>query len=42
MATMYGKTEEELKDNEQFINYIKDTLKTEATIKFIVDNAKIK
>ena len=42
MATMYGKTEEELKENEQFINYIKDTLKTEATIKFIVDNAKIK
>jgi len=42
MSTMYGKTEEELKENEQFINYIKDTLKTEATIKFIVDNAKIK
>jgi len=42
MATMYGKTEEELKENEQFVNYIKDTLKTEATIKFIVDNAKIK
>jgi len=42
MATMYGKKEEELKENEQFINYIKDTLKTEATIKFIVDNAKIK
>ena len=42
MAEMYGKKEEELKENEQFINYIKDTLKTEATIKFIVDNAKIK
>jgi len=42
MAEMYGKKEEELKENEQFINYIKDTLKTETTIKFIVDNAKIK
>ena len=42
MATMYGKKEEELRENEQFISYVKDTLKTEATIKFIVDNAKIK
>ena len=42
MASVYGKKEEELKENEQFMKYIKDTLKTEATIKFIVDNAKIK
>jgi len=42
MATMYGKTAEELKANEQFITYIKDSLKNEAVIKFLLDNAKIK
>ena len=42
MAAMYGKKEDELALNEQFMNYIKDSLKGEAVIKFIVDNAKIK
>ena len=42
MAALYGKKEDELALNEQFMNYIKDSLKGEAVIKFIVDNAKIK
>jgi len=42
MATMYGKTAEELNKNEQFITYIKDSIKNEAVIKFLLDNAKIK
>ena len=42
MSAMYGKTAEELKANEQFVTYIKDSLKNEAVVKFILDNAKIK
>ena len=42
MSAMYGKTAEELKANEQFVTYIKDSLKNEAVLKFIIDNAKIK
>lgn len=42
MAKMYGKTAEELKANEQFVTYVKDSLKNEAVVKFIIDNAKIK
>ncbi len=42
MAEIYGKKEEELKENEQFVNYVKDSLKNEAVVKFIIDNAKIK
>ena len=42
MAEIYGKKEEELKENEQFMAYIKDSLKNEAVVKFIIDNAKIK
>ena len=42
MAKMYGKTAEELKANEQFVNYVKDSLKNEAVVKFLIDNAKIK
>lgn len=42
MAAMYGKTVEELKANEQFITYIKDSIKNEAVIDFIMKNAKIK
>ena len=42
MAAMYGKTAEELKANEQFVIYVKDSLKNEAVIKFLLDNAKIK
>ena len=42
IAAMYGKKEDELALNEQFMNYIKDSLKNEAVVKFIIDNAKIK
>ena len=42
MAEHYGKKEEELKDNEQLINYIKEGLKNEKTVEFVVSNAKIK
>ena len=42
MATIYGRTAEELKANEQFVTYVKDSLKNEAVVKFIIDNAKIK
>lgn len=42
MAAMYGKTAEELKANEQFVTYVKDSIKNEAVIKFLMDNAKIK
>ena len=42
MAEKYGKKEDELKDNEQLKNYIKENLKTDKTIALIVDNAKRK
>ena len=42
MAEMYGQKEEDLKKNEQFVNYVKDSLKNETVIRFIIDNAKIK
>lgn len=42
MANIYGKSAEELKANEQFVTYVKDSLKNEAVVKFIIDNAKIK
>ena len=42
MAEMYGQKEEDLKKNEQLVNYVKDSLKNEAVIRFIIDNAKIK
>ena len=42
MAKAYGKKAEELKENEQFMNYVKESLKNEAVIKLIIDNAKIK
>ncbi len=42
MATTYGKSKEELSNNEQFVNYIKESLQREAVINFIVDNAKVK
>ena len=41
MANMYGKTAEELKANEQFVTYVKDSLKNEAVVKYIIDNAKV-
>ena len=42
MAQMYGKEEKELKANEGFINYIKESLAHEKVVEFIVSNAKIK
>ena len=42
MANIYGKSAEELKKNEQFVTYVKDSLKNEAVIHFIIDNAKVK
>lgn len=42
MAANYGKTEDELKDNEALRNYLKGSIETEKTIEFIVKNAKIK
>ena len=42
MAKMYGQKEEDVKNNEHLINYVKENLKTEKTIEYIVSNAKIK
>ena len=42
MAEMYGQKEEEVKNNVQLTRYVEETLKTEKTIHYIVDNAKIK
>jgi trigger factor len=42
MADIYGKKEEELKANEQFMKYIEDSMKNEKVVDFIVENAKIK
>ncbi|MCI8481884.1 MAG: trigger factor [Clostridia bacterium] len=42
MAELYGKKEEELKENEGFIKYIKASMENEKVVEFIVENAKIK
>ena len=42
MAKNYGQKEEDIKNNEQLIEYLKETIKSEKTIEFIVSNAKIK
>ena len=42
MAEMYGQKEEQLKQNEGFVQYIKESLKSEKAVEFIVENAKIK
>ena len=42
MSAMYGRPADELKKNEQFVTYVKDSIKNEAVLKFILDNAKIK
>lgn len=42
MAKAYGKSEDELKQNEQFVKYVEENLQREAVVNFIVDNAKIK
>jgi trigger factor len=42
MAKNYGKTAEELKENENVVNYIKNGLVSEKAIEFLVSNAKMK
>ena len=42
MAEKYGKKEDEIKENEQLRNYIKQNSKVDKTIAFLVDNAKFK
>ena len=42
MAEKYGKKEEEIKDNEQLRDYIKQNITVDKTIAFLVDNAKFK
>lgn len=42
MAENYGKTADDLKDNEALRNYLKGNIETEKTIDFIIRNAKIK
>ena len=42
MAEKYGKKEEEIKDNEQLRDYIKQNITVDKTIVFLVDNAKFK
>ena len=42
MAKVYGKTVEELKQNEYFMEYTTKTLAQEEVISFLVENAKIK
>ena len=42
MAESYGKNVDEVKENPHLVEYVKNNLKTEKTIQYIVDNAKIK
>lgn len=42
MAQNYGKTEEELKENESLKSYLKGNIETEKTIQYIIEHAKIK
>jgi len=42
MATNYGRDAEELMKNEHLTNHIKENMKAEKAIKFVVENAKIK
>ena len=42
MAKNYGKKVEDIKDNENLKNYIKEGIEAEKSIDFIVKNAKIK
>lgn len=42
MAEMYGQKEEEVKQNSELRKYVEESLKSEKTIHYIVDNAKIK
>ena len=42
MAEIYGQKEEEVKQNPELRKYVEESLKSEKTIHYIVDNAKIK
>ncbi|MDO5557653.1 MAG: trigger factor [Clostridia bacterium] len=42
LAAIYGKDEEEIMNNEEFKKYIKNSIKFEKAIDFVVENAKIK
>ena len=42
MATSYGRKEEELRKNEALVEYLRNSVKTEKAIEFVVKNAKIK
>lgn len=42
MAEMYGKKPEELKENENFIKYVEESLKNQKVVEFLVEHAKIK
>ncbi len=42
MAESYGRKEEEVKDNPELIKYVGESLKSEKTINFLVENAKVK
>lgn len=41
LSEAYGKKEDELKENEEFKKYVESSIKSEKTVKYIVDNAKI-
>ena len=42
MAKNYGRSEDDLKNNDTIKQYIKDSLKSEKAIEFLVENAKMK
>lgn len=42
LATAYGRDEKELRENEEFMNYVKNNLKNEKAIELVVSSAKIK
>ena len=42
LSKIYGKTEEELKQNEAFVEYVTKNLQNDLVVEFLVDNAKIK
>ena len=42
LATMYGRKSEELKDNEELVSRINETIQSEKAIAYVVENAKIK
>lgn len=42
LATMYGRKVDELKDNEELMSRIKETIESEKSVKYIIDNAKVK